>query len=202
MKKRPRSSVEVECGAMGQVQGDDTPSCGRFKEMGLWAFDQVNPNGGKGLVKYLQVTTADVVCGQEVKRFAGQPCALLEHDAKRDGWAMAVQPCGTGKQGCPSAGTAVAVRSHLGLAEVPGLVVNGVLDGRLSIKWMGSIARGGIFVGSIYLHSAEGLSARNIRLLEEVARILMNLPGPWQEISNLILLYWWNLVFRGCPREW
>ena len=179
VRKRRRGRREVECEERGELEKDDTAMGRVFKQKGLWAIDQVNPNGGKGLVKYLQITGADMVCGQEVKRFGGHPCAQLEQEAKRAGWAMAVQPCGVGKQGCPSAGTAVAVRSHLGMAKVPGLVMEGGLEGRLSIEWVGSIVRGGVFVGSIYLHSGEGMSVGNVRLLEGAAKLLMNLPGPW-----------------------
>ena len=161
------------------LQGEVAPFSGGFKEDGLWAFDQVNPNSGNGMTKYLQVTAADVVCGQEMKRFEGQPCIALENEARRRGWAMSVQACGVGKCGGPSAGTAVAVKSHLGLANVPGLAFRGPLQHRMSVKWMGSIAKGGLFVGSIYLHSGEGLSANNLRLLEEAAGVLMALPGPW-----------------------
>ena len=111
-RKRARMGVHNYGGA---EQGEMTAFCSNFKEHGLWAIDQVNPNCGNGLVKYLQITTADVVCGQEVKRFKGPQCAALECTARQWGWAMAVQPCGTGPKGGPSAGTAVAARAHLGL---------------------------------------------------------------------------------------
>ena len=62
--------------------GEATAFTGGFKEAGLWAVDQINPNSGSGLAKYLQITTADIVCSQEVKRFAGNPCAILENQAR------------------------------------------------------------------------------------------------------------------------
>ena len=180
-RKRRRCKGRRATGGAEEDGGQEevTAFNGEFKKMGLWAFDQINPNGGKGLINYLHITAADVVCSQEVKRFEGQPCAALESEARRAGWAMAVQACGEGKQGCPSAGTAVAARAHLGLAEVPGLSVGVQLKGRMSVKWLGGIARGGVFVGSIYLQSGVGMSTGNLRLLEEAAKLLMSLPGPW-----------------------
>ena len=69
----------------------------------------------------------------------------------------------------------------------------------MSVKWLGSIARGGIFVGSIYLHSGEGLSARNVRLLEEAARVLISLPGPWV-LAGDFQIEPLKLIEAGFPR--
>ena len=53
--------------------GEATAFTGGFKEAGLWAVDQINPNCGSGLANYLQITIADIVCSQEVKTFKGNP---------------------------------------------------------------------------------------------------------------------------------
>ena len=47
------------------------------------------------------------------------------------------------------------------------------------IAWIGAVCRGGIHAGSIYLRNSEGLSERNLAILEEVARVVAGLRGPW-----------------------
>ena len=180
LRSRRRSALARRVVEREEIElADTTPLTSGHQRAGLWAFDQANANCSNGFIKFLEVTTADVVCGQEIKRPQGQQCKAFESTAKAKGWQAAAQPCGYGKQGFPSASTAVAARAHLGLAEVPGLALGGPLQARMSVQWLGSIARGGIFVGSIYLHSGEGMLARNLRMLEEAARVLMALLGPW-----------------------
>ena len=92
---------------------------------------------------------------------------------------MSAVPCGWGEKGGPSAGVAVAARRHIGMAKVPDMVSSGELEHRFCVRWTGSTMKGGLFIASVYLYSSELLSSRNVRLLEEVARVLLALPGPW-----------------------
>eukprot|EP00973_Karenia_brevis_P087694 12162236-Karenia_brevis.AAC.1 len=77
-----------------------------------------------------------------------------------------------------SAGVGVAVRSHIGLA-VPPLVVGNGLSSRFLIRWVGTLAKGGFHLGSVYLRCSEGCSAANLDILQELASILKRVRGQW-----------------------
>ncbi len=90
-----------------------------FKRAGLWAIDSANPNCWASARKDLASTSADIVLLQEVKARAGDEAARAEDQAAKLHWSMSVEPCATMDSGYPSAGVAIAVRSHLGLARPP-----------------------------------------------------------------------------------
>ena len=171
-QRRRRKEVQGYVHRDGDMQGNE------FKKHGLWAFDQINPNCGTGALDFLANTAADFVCLQETKRFEGVPSQTLERDAKVRGWTLSAVPCGWGEKGGPSAGVAVAARRHIGMAKVPDMVSSGELEHRFCVRWTGSTMKGGLFIASVYLYSSELLSSRNVRLLEEVARVLLALLGP------------------------
>ena len=51
---------------------------------------------------------------------------------------------------------------------------------RFMMRLVGAICRGGVYVGSIYLHTTVGISARcNRDILDAVYGYLCNLSGPW-----------------------
>ena len=139
----------------------------------------MNPNCGRGALEYIGNTAADIVCMQETESYEGIPCKTLERDAKVKGWALAAVPCGTGEKGGPFADVAVVARSHLGMAHVPNVTFGEELKHTFNVKWTGCVMRGRLFVASVYLYNTEQLSSRNIRLLEEVAKVLLSLLGPW-----------------------
>ena len=88
--------------------------------------------------------------------------------------AAAVNPQGTGTSG----GVAVAARTHLGLARSP-VEVDARYRARVIVAWVGAGLRGGLHLVSVYLFPSEGLSDRNRVLLEEVARLVTTVRGPW-----------------------
>ena len=50
---------------------------------------------------------------------------------------------------------------------------------RLAHAWLGLGMRGGIHVFSTYGWTSEGMSARNLELLGEIARVTKLVKGPW-----------------------
>merc|ERR1712214_214308 len=50
---------------------------------------------------------------------------------------------------------------------------------RTAVAHVGACCRGGIHMISGWLHHTEGLTARNLALLDEWANIIRNLRGPW-----------------------
>ena len=69
-------------------------------------------------------------------------------------------------------------RRPIGLSPHHGLVPDYVCH-RVAAAHVGGLARGGVHVTSVYLHCGEGLTSRNVLLLEHVAAIIKTLRGPW-----------------------
>ena len=85
----------------------------------------------------------------------------------------------TGERGGASAGVGVAIRKHLGLSH-PDAEEDPSISSRFTLKKLGAICRGGVHVGSIYLHDVVGPSAtKNTDIPEQVACILKGLAGSW-----------------------
>ncbi len=149
------------------------------RQRGLWAVDTVNANAWKGARRYLELTAADVCLHQEVKRRRGQQADEAEDTAASLGWSTSIEPSLITTAGALSAGVAVSVRSHLGIARSKHALDDPVLAHRLVVRWVGSICRGGVHMASMYLWTKEGLSERNLDLLQAAARYLRGLSGPW-----------------------
>ncbi len=148
------------------------------RQAGLRAVDTVNGNCWDGALGFMQATTADLVLSQEAKRLK-QQVAAAERTAAASGWTAKVAPAVRTWMGRPSAGVAIAARSHIGISEVPGAAVADDLTSRISLAWVGGLTRGGMIFASLYLHPSEGMTPRNADLLNEVARLLSCIGRPW-----------------------
>ena len=89
-----------------------------FKQAGLWAFDSLNGHCSATALTYLERTSADACMLQEM-RLRALSCCQAERSAAHSGWAISVGPAIDTVAGSTSAGVAVAVRSHFGLALSP-----------------------------------------------------------------------------------
>ena len=82
-----------------------------------------------------------------------------------------------------SSGVGVSVRSHFGMARKDGSANDDLLSdtdiGKIHCRWVGGACRGGLHVVSAFLRTSEGLSKRNLDLLQELARTLKGISGPW-----------------------
>ena len=112
-------------------------------------------------------------------RLRANECHQAERTASQAKWSLSVEPAADTVAGSTSAGVGVAVRSHLGMAPPRQPMRFEQLRSRVQVRWMSSICRGGLHLISVYLWTAEGLSVRNLDLLQCVAGVLANLRGPW-----------------------
>ena len=93
-------------------------------------------------------------------------------------WCYAVQPRRRWRQ---DGGAAVSSRKHIGLAELlpDDAMPNGLKD-RFAMRWAEAVAKGGVHITSVYLHSGIGVKAKaNLDLLQLIAGVLSTSNGRW-----------------------
>ena len=149
------------------------------RDCGAWAFDTVNPNGSSGMQKFLGISSADVVMVQEARVVDGDAIVSAQRGAKRSGWGLALTSAMVTESNGTNAGAAIAARSFFGmvqrrLAEVPVR-----FQSRISCAHVGAFCKGGEHFISLYLWTSEGMSQRNLDLLQTVAMVVASLCGPW-----------------------
>ena len=149
------------------------------RHTGLWAIDSANGNSWLGGAKYLELTSADIVLIQESKLRGSDAIQSVEDAALNHGWKATLSAATTGERGGASAGVGVAIRKHLGLSQ-PDAEEDPSISSRFTLKKLGAICRGGVHVGSIYLHDMVGPSAtKNRDILDKIVCILKGLAGSW-----------------------
>ena len=151
------------------------------RECGLWACDTFNSNCARQAISFLATTGADLCMFQEL-RTKDEHCASVEREAAWVGWGLSIEPA-LKTEASSSAGVGVATRSCMGMAK-PKHIDDAMgtfpeLAHRVQVRWVGSICKGGIFIITVYLYHTEGLSARNLDLLQALAAIISRLKGPW-----------------------
>ncbi len=112
----------------------------------------------------------------------GDGLADLQHAAKRVGFKVGPTEAAQGKGGGPSAGVAVAVPSHRGWGAIQGPCWDlspPASPGRLVGAWVQAGPRGGMCCFSLYLWSAEGMSRRNVGLVEAALAAASTCGGAW-----------------------
>ena len=145
---------------------------------GVWAFDSYNGNAMSTAQTYLEQCAADVCLVQE-SRVAGDQLRAAERAAKRSRWNLALEPALHTEAGGLSAGTGVAVRNHFGHSCVLSDFRQPCIDTRLKVSWLRAYCKGGLFCLSACFWHSEGLSQRNLDLLEGIAKVIQRLHGPW-----------------------
>jgi hypothetical protein len=109
----------------------------------------------------------------------GREAADAEQRAlRKEGWNAVINPAWRTAADAGSAGVGVAVRASVGIHPHEGFVPDEFAH-RICAVWVGGVTRGGIHVVSVYLHDSEGLSERNLALLEMLVAALRTLRGPW-----------------------
>ncbi len=108
--------------------------------------------------------------------------ADLQHQARELGWKFAPSPAAKGKRGGPSAGVGVAVPSHLGWGTAPGhqwdLSPAGS-PGRIAAAWVQAGGVGGLLVITVYLWTTEGLTPRNVAIIERAVGTARSYGALW-----------------------
>ena len=145
---------------------------------GAWAVDTYNGNSAITSLAYLEHTGADIVLLQETRVRLARLIAA-QRQAKRARWSLAAEPACLTDAGACSAGVAVATREHLGHAHARDDIDDTTLAGRLRVSHVAAVCRGGMHFLSAYFWCSEGISPRNIALLQAIARVIRGLHGPW-----------------------
>ena len=177
-KRRPRRGRRAPGAAVIIPEGEAVAGDASFRRTGLWAFDTLNSNVASTAQAYLERTAADACLFQEL-RLRPSGCEQAERTAARGKWSLSIEPAVDTEAGSTSAGVGVAVRSHFGLALPRQAVEDDAMRSRVQVRWMGAVCRGGLHLVSVYLWHTEGLSQRNLDLLQCLAGVLRQLRGPW-----------------------
>ena len=148
---------------------------------GLWAIDSVNPNCAAGAQKHLTQATADFVMIQELRAPSVSACMAQERLAKKAKWGLVTATAVVTDQGGVSAGVAIAGRSHFGMCkhDIPLHSASAHTPGRVVASHVGAMGKGGVHLISVYCWCVEGLSRKNLDLLQDVAQLISRLNGPW-----------------------
>ena len=181
----------------GRVQGP-LPDFGGFfdhvhiddcchRNLGIFCIDTCNGDNCTGAINFLQQSSADIVCLQEL-RVAGASADNASRSARRSKWSLAVENASPTDRGSLSAGVGVATRSHIGHANCNQLIWHSDLNGRVRVSFVNSVVKSGLFIISIYLWHTERLSDRNPALLGHLAKILSSMRAPWVIAGD------WNLT--------
>jgi ribonuclease HI len=108
--------------------------------------------------------------------------ADFQQRSLKSGWKTVGSPAGIGDGGGDSAGVCIAANAQFQLGAACGLAHDlspRGSEGRLSAAWAGGILRGGIMLLSVYLWHSEGMTARNVELLEAAGAAIAQYGGPW-----------------------
>ncbi len=155
---------------------------------GIWAFDSANAGGWTGSRSYLMKSAADAVMLQETRRQDSQT-AEAEDAAQHHGWRLSLRAANPTEAGRTSAGVGIAVRRHVGMSgQVDALIESfHSLRGRVAIRRMAAVCRGGLALVSVYFHDAPGIPPENVEMMRDLAVVLAAIQGPW------VLAADWNM---------
>ena len=128
------------------------------RKAGWWAIDTVNPNAWQAGAGYMETTAADIVLTQEVKIPDGHLRLQAEQSARNAKWSLAIEPCNVSNLGGMSAGTAVAVRSFIGMSEAEAVTGTKHLhaQGHFCMKRVSAMGKGGVHCDTPYMFSMVG----------------------------------------------
>ena len=103
--------------------------------------------------------------------------------ARGEGWKLVLGPASytgefVGSQPATSAGVGVGTKAGQGLADSVVRIPQGSLDRLCTARWEAWLP-GGVDLMSIYLHHSEGLSARNMELLNDAGAALKKSGRPY-----------------------
>ena len=160
---------------------EDVVDCSdkEWLKRGLWAVDCFNPNSWNSADAFLCSSTADFAAMQETRLPEAADCRAAEAAAARKGWSASINPAVRTPDGGASAGVAVLARKGNGIAFPTIAAVDPPDRPRISAMWVAGIQKGGVHIVSVYLWTGEGLSDRNVALLQRLELLLRTLRGPW-----------------------
>ena len=173
----------------------------RYKEWGLWALVTTNITAWNSADALLRRTAADAMLLQEHHLAGPDRCRAAEQANVARRWRLSLQPALATVAGGTSAGVGIGVARHTGLSHCAVFPSGDAIAHRVQIRHWGGVCKGGVHLACVYLHDREGLSRRNLDLLQELAFALRCLRGPWicagdfnLTVSELEQANWFQLV--------
>ena len=125
-----------------------------------------------------EVRKADLVIAQE--HHVGEEDL---HDClrwgKRAGWKVLASPATSTAVGGTQGGVLIATKSRMGMGLAPGDSCVTLVAGRLMACHVDAMCKGGVVVYNAYLWTSEGLTARNVDILEVLMRHKAGHGKPW-----------------------
>ena len=107
----------------------------------------------------------------------------LQYAAKKCGWQLQGAAAVASASGIgSSAGVCIATNAQFMMGKAAGMNFDlspRGSEGRLSVAWVDGVLRGGVMVLSVYLWHTEGLTDRNMDLLNAVGEAVARFGGPW-----------------------
>ena len=96
-------------------------------------------------------------------------------------WRAAIAPATVGSGGGNSAGVAILSPQHVGCGRIKECVDISPVgsEGRLALAWVQKIVPCGFVALTAYLHTCEGPSARNVKLLAKALQAAKEGEAPW-----------------------
>ena len=100
---------------------------------------------------------------QEAKLRGREGIESAQSAARTTKWSCAINECGIGPSGGPSAGVAISTRQHLGMAEADTNMSDAerkAIGHRFIMTKLAAVCRGGVHIASLYLHHSVGPKAK------------------------------------------
>ncbi len=120
---------------------------------------------------------------------------LLDQESdwcKRAGWKALLEPALVTEAGGRSAGLMVAVKPWVGMGYAPGSSSVTLVPNRLMVVHVNAMVKGGMITYAVYLHDAEGLTNRNIDILNTLGEHAASHGRPWMAAGD------WNMEPACC----
>ena len=168
-KKEKQRLAAIAClNTSGKVQLRQ--ACNDYMDDKVWEVD--------GVVRRYRVVALTV----QEHHTRGDTYIDLVAQVKRSGWDMSGSEAAPANRAQGKAGVGVLARRPTGIG-VPSAMQKDLspsgAEGRLTAAWIDGILHGGILVLSIYLFESEGLSDRNVNLIEKAGQAVVTHGGPW-----------------------
>ncbi len=115
---------------------------------------------------------------------------LLDQESdwcKRAGRKALMEPALGTEAGGRSAGLLVAVKPWVGMGYAPGFSSVTLVPNRLMVVHVNAMVKGGMIIYAVYLHDAEGLTNRNIDILNTLGEHAASHGRPWMAAGD------WNM---------
>ncbi len=180
-KKARRSDVARAAGDPRAVAWPHTALLDddRYREWGLWSVVTANVSAWHSADTLLRKVAADALLMQEHHVVGQDACDRHQASSACRRWRASLQPAAVTHAGGHSAGVGVVVARHTGLALDLDFPSGPAVAHRVQVRHWGGLCPGGVHLVCVYLYDGEGLSRRNMDLLQELAFVITHLRGPW-----------------------